>query len=108
LPTRLALGSGLSSQSLTEVWLVYIDSEKIKPDLGFAVRTALDRDRHPTSTSPSMSFISDTDHVTLGEGVYNNIHGNLNNVTNNHFYGRKRRWAEIEGVFPLQAVQQAF
>ncbi|KAJ7935246.1 SCA7, zinc-binding domain-containing protein [Mycena leptocephala] len=51
-----------------------------------------------------MSFISDTDHVTLGEGVYNNIHGNLNNVTNNHFYyGRKRRWVEIEDApeFPL-------
>ena len=48
-----------------------------------------------------MSFISNASHVTLGEGVYNNIGGNLNNIVNNwHFYGRKRR-LEIEGKAPV-------
>jgi hypothetical protein len=39
-----------------------------------------------------MSFVSNVDHLTLGEGVYNNVHGDLNNihVVQNIFYtGRK-------------------
>ncbi|KAJ7481989.1 hypothetical protein FB451DRAFT_1237740 [Mycena latifolia] len=35
-----------------------------------------------------MSFVSNVDHLTLGEGVYNNIHGNY--IVHNTFYGRKR------------------
>ncbi|KAJ7116209.1 hypothetical protein C8R43DRAFT_1038328 [Mycena crocata] len=38
-----------------------------------------------------MSFISNADHFTLGEGVYNNIHGNLIF----HSHGRKRHQQEI-------------
>ncbi|KAJ7659447.1 hypothetical protein B0H17DRAFT_342318 [Mycena rosella] len=36
-----------------------------------------------------MSFISNADHVALREGVYNNVHGNLN-IVHNTFYGKKR------------------
>ncbi|KAF7328880.1 hypothetical protein MVEN_02517700 [Mycena venus] len=45
-----------------------------------------------------MSFVSNVDHLTLGEGVYNNVHGNLNNIVHNTFYiGRKRCREEIGG-----------
>ncbi|KAJ7824454.1 hypothetical protein B0H14DRAFT_3874873 [Mycena olivaceomarginata] len=44
-----------------------------------------------------MSFISNADHLTLGEGVYNNVHGNIvHNVQYVHNYGRKRHREEIE------------
>ncbi|KAJ6458561.1 hypothetical protein C8R47DRAFT_1328197 [Mycena vitilis] len=36
-----------------------------------------------------MSFVSNVDHLALGEGVYNNIHGNMN-VYPTLAYGRKR------------------
>ncbi|KAJ7143893.1 hypothetical protein C8R44DRAFT_724901 [Mycena epipterygia] len=39
-----------------------------------------------------MSFVSNVDHLTLGNGVYNNVHGNL---VHNTFYVRKRRREEI-------------
>ncbi|KAJ7720059.1 hypothetical protein B0H14DRAFT_3900793 [Mycena olivaceomarginata] len=42
----------------------------------------------------TMSFISNADHLTLGEGVYNNVHGNI--VQYVHNYGRKRHREEIE------------
>ncbi|KAJ7651905.1 hypothetical protein B0H17DRAFT_1147501 [Mycena rosella] len=49
-----------------------------------------------------MSFISNVDHLTLGEGVYNNIHGNLN-IIHNTFYGQKRHREEIGDVPDLLA-----
>ncbi|KAJ6597682.1 SCA7, zinc-binding domain-containing protein [Mycena vulgaris] len=53
-----------------------------------------------------MSFISSTDHVTLGDGVYNNIRGNLNNIVNNyHFYGRKRHREEIADAPELSSME---
>ncbi|KAJ7604376.1 hypothetical protein DFH06DRAFT_1349511 [Mycena polygramma] len=42
----------------------------------------------PQQSLAKMSFVSNVDHLTLGNGVYNNVHGNLN-ITHN-FYGRKR------------------
>ncbi|KAJ6552800.1 hypothetical protein B0H19DRAFT_1377604 [Mycena capillaripes] len=45
-----------------------------------------------------MSFISNADHVTLGDGVYHNIAGNFN--VHNHFYGfgRNRDRNEIRNA----------
>ncbi|KAJ7481979.1 hypothetical protein FB451DRAFT_139623 [Mycena latifolia] len=40
-----------------------------------------------------MSFASNVSHLTLGEGVYNNVHGNY--IVHNIFYGRKRHREEI-------------
>ncbi|KAJ6469200.1 hypothetical protein C8R47DRAFT_1078103 [Mycena vitilis] len=34
-----------------------------------------------------MAFISNTEHVTLGDGVFNNVQGNLVHNVHNHFYG---------------------
>ncbi|KAJ7143879.1 hypothetical protein C8R44DRAFT_141205 [Mycena epipterygia] len=39
-----------------------------------------------------MSFVSNVDHLILGDGVYNNVHGNL---VHNTLYVRKRRREEI-------------
>ncbi|KAJ6557801.1 hypothetical protein B0H19DRAFT_121208 [Mycena capillaripes] len=47
-----------------------------------------------------MAFISNAENFTLGEGVYNNVHGN---IVHNTFYGNKRRRAEIEG--PLTSLE---
>ncbi|KAJ6457494.1 hypothetical protein C8R47DRAFT_1247175 [Mycena vitilis] len=44
-----------------------------------------------------MSFVSDVGHLTLGEGVYNNVHGNLN-ITLNNSYGEKDR-PKIDGEY---------
>ncbi|KAJ7084227.1 hypothetical protein C8R44DRAFT_991871 [Mycena epipterygia] len=44
-----------------------------------------------------MPFISDVDHVTLRDGVYNNVQGNLVYNYHNHFYQRKRHWEEMDG-----------
>ncbi|KAJ6597740.1 SCA7, zinc-binding domain-containing protein [Mycena vulgaris] len=52
-----------------------------------------------------MSSISNTDHVTLGDGVYNNIRGNLNNIVNYHFYGRKRHREEIADAPELSSIE---
>ncbi|KAJ7481963.1 hypothetical protein FB451DRAFT_1444766 [Mycena latifolia] len=41
-----------------------------------------------------MSFASNVGHLTLGEGVYNNVHGNYI-IVHNIFYGRKRHCEEI-------------
>ncbi|KAJ7629748.1 hypothetical protein DFH06DRAFT_1225320 [Mycena polygramma] len=41
-----------------------------------------------------MSFVSNVDDLTLGEGVYNNVHGNLN-ITHNNFYEAKRVYDDI-------------
>ncbi|KAJ7119536.1 hypothetical protein C8R44DRAFT_877960 [Mycena epipterygia] len=41
-----------------------------------------------------MAFISNSDSFTLGDGIYNNVHGN---IVHNIFYGRKRRREEIDG-----------
>ncbi|KAK7022535.1 hypothetical protein R3P38DRAFT_2710484 [Favolaschia claudopus] len=45
-----------------------------------------------------MAFISNADNFTLGEGVYNNVHGNLvNHTIHNHLYPSKKRYrAAIE------------
>jgi hypothetical protein len=50
-----------------------------------------------------MAFISDASNFTLGEGVYNNVHGNfvVHNV-HNHVHGQKRRREEIGASFPLR------
>ncbi|KAJ7119532.1 hypothetical protein C8R44DRAFT_176872 [Mycena epipterygia] len=40
-----------------------------------------------------MAFISNCDRLTLGDGVYNNVHGN---IVHNTFYGKKRRREEID------------
>jgi hypothetical protein len=47
-----------------------------------------------------MAFISDASNVTLGEGVYNNVHGNfvVHNV-HHHVYGQKRHREEIGASF---------
>ncbi|KAJ7150043.1 hypothetical protein C8R43DRAFT_1128105 [Mycena crocata] len=42
-----------------------------------------------------MPFISNVEHVTLGDGVYTNVHGNY--VVQNIFYGRKRHHGEVGG-----------
>ncbi|KAJ7913600.1 hypothetical protein B0H13DRAFT_471068 [Mycena leptocephala] len=42
-----------------------------------------------------MSFVSNVDHLTLGDGVYNNVHGNLSNIVHNTFYWRKRPHEQI-------------
>ncbi|KAK7022521.1 hypothetical protein R3P38DRAFT_2533290 [Favolaschia claudopus] len=46
-----------------------------------------------------MAFISNASNFTLGEGVYNNVHGNLvNHTVHNHLYLSKKRYrAAIEG-----------
>ncbi|KAF8146011.1 hypothetical protein K438DRAFT_531190 [Mycena galopus ATCC 62051] len=41
-----------------------------------------------------MPFISNADNFTLGDGVYNNIHGDLN-IVHNNFYGKKRHRDQI-------------
>ncbi|KAK7023248.1 hypothetical protein R3P38DRAFT_2532459 [Favolaschia claudopus] len=44
-----------------------------------------------------MAFISNASDFTLGEGVYNNVHGNLVHHTVNHLYSSKKRYrAAIE------------
>ncbi|KAJ6597714.1 hypothetical protein DFH09DRAFT_83907 [Mycena vulgaris] len=52
-----------------------------------------------------MSFISNADHVTLGDGVYNHIRGNLNNIVNYHIYGRKRHREEITDAPELSSIE---
>ncbi|KAJ7481944.1 hypothetical protein FB451DRAFT_139288 [Mycena latifolia] len=52
-----------------------------------------------------MSFISNADHFTLGDGVYNNIHGNLN-IVHNAFYGRKRHREEIGDAPDLLSIME--
>ncbi|KAJ7772925.1 hypothetical protein DFH07DRAFT_147752 [Mycena maculata] len=48
-----------------------------------------------------MSFISNVNHLTLGEGVYNNVQGNIvHNTVHNTFYGRKRRIEDGPDVLP--------
>ncbi|KAJ7331396.1 hypothetical protein DFH08DRAFT_307995 [Mycena albidolilacea] len=44
-----------------------------------------------------MAFISDASNVTLGEGVYNNVHGNFVHNVHHHVYGQKRHREEIDG-----------
>ncbi|KAJ7227501.1 hypothetical protein GGX14DRAFT_539425 [Mycena pura] len=52
-----------------------------------------------------MSFISNASNFTLGEGVYNNIQGNLVNIAvHKAFYGRKRHREEIEDGAELLAL----
>ncbi|KAJ6597723.1 hypothetical protein DFH09DRAFT_1132522 [Mycena vulgaris] len=51
------------------------------------------------------SFISNTDHVTLGDGAYNNICGNLNNIVNYHIYGRKRHGEKNTNVPELSSTE---
>jgi hypothetical protein len=46
--------------------------------------------------SRQMSFISNADHFTLGDGVYTNIHGNSNVI---YIYGKKRHREAIEGGY---------
>ncbi|KAJ7481977.1 hypothetical protein FB451DRAFT_139611 [Mycena latifolia] len=41
-----------------------------------------------------MSFASNVGHLNLGDGVYNNVHGNY--IVHNIFYGRKRHREEID------------
>ncbi|KAJ6542926.1 hypothetical protein B0H19DRAFT_312437 [Mycena capillaripes] len=56
-----------------------------------------------------MAFVSNVDCLTLGEGVYNNVHGNLNNIVYNHgkvYIGRKRHHEEI-GVGPSVSLQES-
>ncbi|KAJ7768539.1 hypothetical protein B0H16DRAFT_1520155, partial [Mycena metata] len=45
-----------------------------------------------------MSFISTKDHVTLGDGVYNNVQGNLNIITHNYFHEEKGTGESKAGV----------
>ncbi|KAJ7157106.1 hypothetical protein C8R46DRAFT_419476 [Mycena filopes] len=49
-----------------------------------------------------MAFISNATNFTLGDGVYNNVHGSI--IAHNHFHGLKRGREEIEdeaGASPL-------
>ncbi|KAJ6557803.1 hypothetical protein B0H19DRAFT_121294 [Mycena capillaripes] len=48
---------------------------------------------HPHPYCSKMAFISNAHNFTLGEGVYNNVQGN---IVYNTFYGGKRPRAEIE------------
>ncbi|KAJ6597683.1 hypothetical protein DFH09DRAFT_1023016 [Mycena vulgaris] len=54
-----------------------------------------------------MSFISNADNVTLGEGVHNNIHGNfINNFIHNTFYGKKRHREAIEDAPDIRSLEE--
>ncbi|KAJ7482010.1 hypothetical protein FB451DRAFT_1556145 [Mycena latifolia] len=52
-----------------------------------------------------MSFISNAGHVTLGDGVYNNIQGNLN-IVHNAFYRRKRHREQIGDAPDLLSIME--
>lgn len=58
------------------------------------------REGSPQSYS-QMSFISNAEHVTLGDGMYNNIQGDMNIVHHNYYGTKRHREAEIEGRFFL-------
>ncbi|KAJ6597596.1 hypothetical protein DFH09DRAFT_82834 [Mycena vulgaris] len=50
-----------------------------------------------------MSFISNSENFTLGEGVYNNIHGNF---IHNTFYGKKRYREAIEDAPDMLSLEE--
>ncbi|KAJ6597710.1 hypothetical protein DFH09DRAFT_1356861 [Mycena vulgaris] len=54
-----------------------------------------------------MSFISNADHVILGDGFYNkdDIRGNLNNIVTYHIYRRKRHREEIADAPELSSIE---
>ncbi|KAJ6597627.1 hypothetical protein DFH09DRAFT_82964 [Mycena vulgaris] len=50
-----------------------------------------------------MSFISNSENFTLGEGVYNNIHNNFVHIT---FYGKKRHREAIEDAPDMLSLEE--
>ncbi|KAJ7692843.1 hypothetical protein B0H17DRAFT_1179174 [Mycena rosella] len=55
-------------------------------------------------TSLTMSFVSNADHFSLGDGVCNNIHGNFNVYST--FCGRKHHREEIEDTAALLPMRK--
>jgi hypothetical protein len=51
-----------------------------------------------------MSFLSNAENFSLGEGVYNNVHGTC--IVHNHLYSGKRQREEIEGRWSRSAGEQ--
>ncbi|KAJ7604820.1 hypothetical protein DFH06DRAFT_274380 [Mycena polygramma] len=49
-----------------------------------------------------MAFITNAENFTLGDGVYNNVHGDLVHHVHNHFYGIQDYGGLIEGSHGLQ------
>ncbi|KAJ7604823.1 hypothetical protein DFH06DRAFT_274452 [Mycena polygramma] len=54
-----------------------------------------------------MAFVSNTEHVTLGDGVFNNVQGNLVHHVHNHFYGMPDHPRAIEACNGPQRQVQA-
>jgi hypothetical protein len=53
-----------------------------------------------------MSFLSNAENFSLGEGVYNNVHGTCIVTVHNHLYSAKRQREEIEGRWSRSADRQ--